>query len=58
MSWAPLAEIDVLVDEVLVDLAVLDDVVGDVVENRQVGLGREDRSERLPVQMSDARRWT
>ena len=37
----PLAELGVLVDEVPVHLVVLDDVVGDVVEDRQVGLGRE-----------------
>ncbi|MNO61706.1 hypothetical protein D3C76_523600 [compost metagenome] len=36
-----LAELGVLVDEVPVHLVVLDDVVGDVVEDRQVGLGRE-----------------
>jgi hypothetical protein len=34
----PLAEIHVLVDEVLVHLVILDDVIGDVVEHRQVGL--------------------
>ncbi len=32
----------VLVDEVPVHLVVLNDVVGDIVEDRQIGLGRED----------------
>ena len=35
-------EVDVGVDEVPVHLVIADDVVGDVVEDRQVGLGLED----------------
>jgi hypothetical protein len=35
------AEIHVPGDEILIDLAVLDDVVGDVIENREIGLRLE-----------------
>ena len=39
-----LAEVGVLGDELGIDRLVLDDVVGDVVEDRQVGLRREDHA--------------
>ncbi len=37
-----LLEIDILFDECLIYLAVLDDVVGDVIQDRQVRLRRKD----------------
>ena len=37
-------EIDLVLDEIFVDLAALDDVVADVVEDRQVGLRHKDHA--------------
>jgi hypothetical protein len=44
MSSAPFLKLTLLLDEVGVHLLVADDVVGDVVEDRQVGLRREDQA--------------